>query len=73
MGWYQSGQTGRTVNPLALPTGVRIPPGPPIIFSTKNPYFGFFVWSHRLVVRTLDSHSGNRGSIPLGTTNDTLS
>ncbi len=26
-------------------------------------------WSHRLGVRTLDSHSGNRGSIPLGTTN----
>jgi hypothetical protein len=26
-------------------------------------------WSHRLVVRTLASHAGNRGSSPRGTTN----
>lgn len=24
-------------------------------------------WSHRLAVRTSDSHSGNTGSIPVGT------
>ena len=24
-------------------------------------------WSHRLAVRTSDSHSGNMGSIPIGT------
>ncbi len=29
VGRYRSGQTGRTVNPLALPSGVRIPPCPP--------------------------------------------
>jgi protein PhnA len=29
MGRFQSGQTGRTVNPLAQPSGVRIPPCPP--------------------------------------------
>ena len=27
------------------------------------------MWSHRLVVRTLASHAGNRGSTPRGTTN----
>ena len=27
-------------------------------------------WSHRLVVRTLASHAGSRGSNPLGTTNN---
>jgi hypothetical protein len=27
------------------------------------------IWSHRLVVRTLASHAGNRGSTPRGTTN----
>jgi hypothetical protein len=27
------------------------------------------LWSHRLVVRTLASHAGNRGSSPRGTTN----
>ena len=30
-------------------------------------------WSHRLTVRTADSHSANRGSIPLGTTINWLS
>jgi hypothetical protein len=28
----------------------------------------FAIWSHRLAVRTLASHAGNRGSNPLGTT-----
>jgi hypothetical protein len=39
-------------------------PGPPAIFCLveKHP------WSHRLVVRTLASHAGNRGSSPRGTT-----
>ncbi len=30
-------------------------------------------WSHRLAVRTPASHVGNTGSIPVGTTNITLS
>ncbi len=30
MGRYQSGQMGQAVNLLALPSGVRIPPGPPL-------------------------------------------
>ena len=29
VGRYRSGQTGLTVNQVALPSGVRIPPGPP--------------------------------------------
>ena len=29
-------------------------------------------WPHRLAVRTLASHAGNRGSIPLGATLTTL-
>ena len=29
MGRFQSGQMGRTVNPLSSTSGVRIPPGPP--------------------------------------------
>ena len=29
MGRYQSGQMGQTVNLLASPSGVQIPPGPP--------------------------------------------
>ena len=33
MGRYQSGQMGRTVNPLAMPSGVRIPPCPPFYFA----------------------------------------
>ena len=32
MGRYQSGQMGRTVNPLSTTSGVRIPPGPPYWF-----------------------------------------
>ncbi len=28
------------------------------------------IWSHRLTARTPGSHPGNRGSIPLGTTNN---
>jgi hypothetical protein len=27
------------------------------------------IWPHRLAARTLASHAGNRGSIPLGATN----
>ena len=40
---------------LVLIVGVRILPGE------------VFFWSLRLTVRTVDSHSTNRGSIPLGT------
>ena len=35
--------------------------------NTKKPVMMSPYWSHRLAVRTPDSHSGNRGSIPLGT------
>ena len=36
MGRFQSGQMGRTVNPLAQPSGVRIPPGPHYLVYKKG-------------------------------------
>ena len=54
--WFEVGgsSNGRTTDSDSVNLGSN--PGP----SAK--------WSHRLVVRTLASHAGNRGSTPLGTT-----
>lgn len=41
------------------------------LFIAKIQYFCYIntVWRHRLMVRTPDFQSGNRGSIPRGATN----
>ena len=49
-----------TLQILVLPLGVRIPPSQ--LISLRR-----IEWFHRLGVRTGDSQSLNRGSIPLGT------
>ena len=38
-GRYRSGQTGRTVNPLALPSKVQVLPGPPLFQLPGLPGF----------------------------------
>ncbi len=43
MGRYLSGQQGRTVNAMATPSGVRIPPGP--ISEIKGQKSFYFIWA----------------------------
>ena len=44
MGRYRSGQTGLAVNQMSLTSGVRIPPGPPVLFHERKTTFS----SHEL-------------------------
>ena len=50
-----------------MDTGLPLPIDLRELFCyAKQVLFEKFLWPHRLMVRTSDFHSGNRGSIPLG-------